>query len=66
LKELEARLGRLPKDREVVAYCRGPYCVLAPEAVKVLRARGYRAVVLEDGVSEWRAQGLPVAEGEAP
>jgi rhodanese-related sulfurtransferase/DNA-binding MarR family transcriptional regulator len=66
LKELEARLGKLPKDREIVAYCRGPYCVLAPEAVQVLRARGYRAVVLEDGVSEWRARGLPVAEGEAP
>ena len=66
LKELETRLGRLSKDREIVAYCRGPYCVLAPEAVKVLRARGYRAVVLEDGVSEWRAQGLPVAEAEAP
>jgi rhodanese-related sulfurtransferase len=66
LKELEARLGRLPLDREIVAYCRGPYCVLAPEAVKVLRARGYRAVVLEDGVSEWRAQDLPLTEGTAP
>jgi rhodanese-related sulfurtransferase len=66
LKELEARLGRLPLDREIVAYCRGPYCVLAPEAVKVLRARGYRAAVLEDGVSEWRAQGLPLTEGTAP
>lgn len=66
LRELETRLARLPKDREVVAYCRGPYCVLAPEAVEVLRTRGYRAAVLEDGVSEWRAQGLPVAQGEAP
>jgi rhodanese-related sulfurtransferase/predicted transcriptional regulator len=66
LRELETRLARLPLDREVVAYCRGPYCVLAPEAVKVLRARGYRAAVLEDGVSEWRAQGLPVAQGEGP
>lgn len=66
LKELEARLAKLPKHREIVAYCRGPYCVLAPEAVRVLQARGYRAVVLEDGVSEWRARGLPVAEGEAP
>jgi rhodanese-related sulfurtransferase/predicted transcriptional regulator len=66
LKELAARLGKLPKSREVVAYCRGPYCVLAPQAVELLRARGYRAVVLQDGVPEWRARGLPVAEGEAP
>jgi rhodanese-related sulfurtransferase len=66
LKELEARLAGLPKGREIVAYCRGPYCVLAPDAVKLLRARGYQAEVLEDGVSEWRARGLPVAQGEAP
>jgi len=66
LKELEERLGSLPRDRDVVAYCRGPYCVLAPEAVKLLRARGYRAVALDDGVAEWRARGLPVAAGEAP
>jgi rhodanese-related sulfurtransferase len=66
LKDLEARLATLPKEREIVAYCRGPYCVLAPEAVARLRARGYRAVVLDDGVSEWRARGLPVAAGEAP
>ena len=66
LKHLKARLSKLPKGREIVAYCRGPYCVLAPEAVKVLRARGYRAVVLEDGVSEWRARGLPLSQGDAP
>jgi rhodanese-related sulfurtransferase/DNA-binding transcriptional ArsR family regulator len=66
LKELESRLAKLPKAREIVAYCRGPYCVLAPKAVRVLRARGYRAVVLEDGVSEWRARGLPLREGDAP
>ena len=66
LKELEKHLGGLPKDREIVAYCRGPYCVLAPEAVKLLRARGYRAVALDDGVAEWRARGLPVAAGETP
>ena len=66
LKELEKHLGSLPKDREIVAYCRGPYCVLAPEAVKLLRARGYHAVALGDGVAEWRAHGLPVAAGEAP
>jgi rhodanese-related sulfurtransferase/predicted transcriptional regulator len=66
LKELESRLASLPKDREIVAYCRGPYCVLAPEAVKLLRVRGYDAVALGDGVAEWRARGLPVAAGEAP
>ncbi len=66
LKELEARLAKLPKAREIVAYCRGPYCVLAPEAVEKLRARGYRAVVLEDGVSEWRARGLPLNVGDTP
>jgi rhodanese-related sulfurtransferase/DNA-binding MarR family transcriptional regulator len=66
LEELEKHLGGLPKDREIVAYCRGPYCVLAPEAVKVLRARGYRAMALGDGVGEWRARGLPVVAGETP
>lgn len=66
LKELEKRLGGLPADQDVVAYCRGPYCVLAPEAVQLLRARGYRATALGDGVAEWRAQGLPVAVGDAP
>ncbi len=60
LRELERRLDSVPRDREVVAYCRGPYCVLAPDAVKVLRARGYDARSLGDGVAEWRARGLPV------
>jgi rhodanese-related sulfurtransferase len=63
LRELEKRLGALRKDREIVAYCRGPYCVLAPEAVKLLRARGYVATALGDGVAEWRERGLPVASG---
>ena len=66
LKELEAQLSTLPRDREIVAYCRGPYCVLAVEAVKLLRAQGFQAVRLEDGVPEWRAGGLPVAVGEEP
>ena len=66
LKELEKHLGGLPKGREIVAYCRGPYCVLAPEAVKRLRARGYRAVALGDGVAEWRAHGLPLTAGDTP
>lgn len=66
LGDLEQRLGTLPKDREIVAYCRGPYCVLAPKAAALLRARGYRAVGLGDGVAEWRSRGLPVATGDAP
>lgn len=66
LQELQERLGALPKDREIVAYCRGPYCVLAPEAVRVLRAHGYTARPMEDGVAEWRAHGLPVASEEMP
>lgn len=58
--ELEHRLGELPPDREVVAYCRGPYCVLSFEAVATLRARGYTVHRLEDGFPEWKAAGLPV------
>lgn len=66
LGELKKRWKALPKDRDVVAYCRGPYCVLAPQAVELLQSRGRRAFVLGDGVAEWRARGLPVAMGEAP
>ncbi|MBI1895312.1 MAG: metalloregulator ArsR/SmtB family transcription factor [Acidobacteria bacterium] len=64
LKELERRLADLPHDREVVAYCRGPYCVLAVEAVEILRASGFVAFRLEDGVPDWQAKGFPVAVGE--
>ena len=60
LAELEHRLSELRKDREVVAYCRGPYCVLSFEAVAALRARGYRVRRLEDGYPEWKAAGLPI------
>jgi len=60
LKELEKRLAELPRRREVVAYCRGPYCVLAFEAVAALRQRGFAVRRLEDGLPEWRAAGLPV------
>lgn len=60
LAELEHRLGELPPDREVIAYCRGPYCVLSFEAVSALRARGYLVRRLEDGYPEWKAAGLPV------
>lgn len=60
LSALEARLSEIPADREVVAYCRGPYCVLAAEAVRELRARGFRAVRFEEGYPEWRDSGFPV------
>jgi rhodanese-related sulfurtransferase/predicted transcriptional regulator len=60
LEDLEARMKDLPKDREIVAYCRGPYCVLAVEAVARLRKQGFRAVRLDMGVVDWQAQGLPV------
>jgi len=58
--ELERRLAELSADREIVAYCRGPYCVLSFEAVAALRERGYRVHRLEDGYPEWKAAGLPV------
>lgn len=63
--ELTDRLKELPEDREVVAYCRGPYCVYADEAVQILRSRGRAAARLEDGYPEWLTAGLPVAVGEA-
>ena len=66
LSELEEHLASVPKARDVVAYCRGPYCLLAPQAVTLLQARGYRAFALGDGVAEWRAHGLPVAAGDTP
>ena len=67
LSKLEHRLSELPADREVIAYCRGPYCVWAYEAVSLLRRKGYRATRFEDGVAEWRSAGLPVEqEGSGP
>ncbi len=60
LQDLERRLSELPRDREIVAYCRGPYCVLAMEAVKMLKDRGFAAFRLEDSVPDWQARGLPV------
>lgn len=58
--QLRRRLPALPKDREIVAYCRGPYCVMSFEAVAALRAKGYRIRRLEDGFPEWKAAGLKV------
>ncbi len=60
IDELKKRLAELPKDTLVVAYCRGPFCLMAKDAVELLRKEGYRAMHLTDGVAEWRAQGLPI------
>jgi rhodanese-related sulfurtransferase len=64
LAELGTRLGNLRKRRDVVAYCRGPYCLMALDAVNLLRRRGFRAHRLEHGVAEWRAQGWRVESGD--
>jgi len=60
LKKLKSHLWSLPRSREIVAYCRGPYCVLAKEAVSLLTAKGFNARRMESGIPDWRAQGLPV------
>ncbi len=65
LGELERRLDELPPDKEIIAYCRGPYCVLSFEAVTILRERGFIVHRLEDGYPEWRAAGLPVERAGA-
>jgi rhodanese-related sulfurtransferase len=63
LADLERRLAELPANTRIVAYCRGPYCVLAADAVRTLRRRGRDAVRLADGFPEWRDAGLPVEAG---
>jgi rhodanese-related sulfurtransferase/predicted transcriptional regulator len=63
LRGLESRLSELDRKQEVVAYCRGPYCVLSFEAVAALRKHGFKARRLEDGLPEWRAAGLPIIVG---
>jgi rhodanese-related sulfurtransferase/DNA-binding transcriptional ArsR family regulator len=60
VEELDAVVGELPKRREVVAYCRGPYCVYADDAVRLLRSRGLKARRLDVGFPEWRRAGLPI------
>ncbi|HUW50219.1 MAG TPA: metalloregulator ArsR/SmtB family transcription factor [Sulfuricella sp.] len=60
LESLPERLSKLPRDQEIVAYCRGPYCMLAFDAVEQLRQQGYRARRLEDGFPEWKVNHLPV------
>ena len=62
LSELKKRLKELPKDKPLVAYCRGPFCMMANEAVALLLKQGYWAFKLDDGVAEWRAKGLPVEQ----
>ena len=66
LADLKARARRLPKSRDVVAYCRGPYCVMALDAVDLLRTRGFRAHRMEHGVLEWRSRGWRVEIGDEP
>jgi rhodanese-related sulfurtransferase/DNA-binding transcriptional ArsR family regulator len=63
LRALKARLSELKRSQEIVAYCRGPYCVLSYEAVAALRAQGFKVRRLEDGLPEWRAAGLPIVTG---
>jgi rhodanese-related sulfurtransferase len=64
LKELKLHLAELPRDQEIVAYCRGPFCVLSVQAVEMLRALGFNAVRLEEGIQDLRAMGFPIAEGQ--
>lgn len=66
LSDLEQHLANLPDDTEVVAYCRGPHCVLAYDAVARLRREGYRARRLQDGFPEWKQAGLPVESEAGP
>lgn len=65
LEELKKRLADLPRDKPVVAYCRGPFCLMAKEAVELLQQEGFSAIRLEDGVAEWRANGLPLESSRA-
>ncbi|MBW2200555.1 MAG: metalloregulator ArsR/SmtB family transcription factor [Deltaproteobacteria bacterium] len=64
LGQLKKLLSKLPRDQEIVAYCRGPYCVLAVEAVEMLRKQGFKAIRLEDGIQDWRAMGLTLEVGD--
>jgi rhodanese-related sulfurtransferase len=64
LHELQDRLAELPRDQDIVAYCRGPYCVFAAQAIELLREHGFRVARLEDSVADWRAHGLPVVTGD--
>jgi ArsR family transcriptional regulator len=63
--ELEQRLAELPRRKEVIAYCRGPYCLMSFEAVQLLRRKGLKARRLQDGLPEWRLAGLPTSRADA-
>ena len=65
LGELELMLARLPRDQQIVAYCRGPYCVLSIQAVELLNQKGFHAIRLEEGAQDWKALGLSLATGES-
>ena len=65
LEELETRLSELPRRKEIVAYCRGPYCVLAAEAVRLLRVQGIQAYRLEGSMYDWEARGWAVVRAPA-
>ena len=64
LKELKLRLSELPRDQEIIAYCRGPYCVLSVAAVEFLRAEGFQAIRIEEGIQDFRAMGFSIAVGK--
>lgn len=66
LADLEQRLATLPRNKQIIAYCRGPYCVLSSEALNILRKRGFKALRLSDGVLEWQAAGLPLVRDVSP
>jgi rhodanese-related sulfurtransferase/DNA-binding transcriptional ArsR family regulator len=63
ISELRSRLAELPRSRKIVAYCRGPHCVFADEAVDLLNSKGFKALRLESGFPEWKFQGYPIAHG---
>lgn len=63
LEEIEQRMRELPADKKIVAYCRGPYCLLSDSAVSLLRSQGFQVSKIADGVSEWQAAGLPIELG---
>jgi rhodanese-related sulfurtransferase len=64
LKELKRHLSDLPRDQEIVAYCRGPYCVLSIQAVELLRAKGFNAVRIKEGIQDFRTMGFPIVASE--
>ncbi len=66
LEKLEGHLDKLPREQQIVAYCRGTYCFLAGEALQVLKRKGYHVSLLREGVSEWKEHGQPVVSGRKP